>query len=260
MDDKFSDTAFDILDAYLKEGRNKEERPWGNNTRVRQAFDHIIVRLHNTDIANLSVDGSITLNTDGWQTVTTKDRLNKVLTLGNCGHWRLWSEKGIWMLYYFSPDKGNADPIPSYAFTDGVTVWPDGRIEGQAPEPPTKQRKAAKSYVNKLVAALFDGSLPAPDDGDCWFCRGIFGESGEHDDDHIKSHIEEGYLVPSLLANVICDETSKLGSWPRQYCYGLLMKTAVVTPTKRGVITDVSARQLKRATWVYIATRIGIPT
>jgi len=250
-------TAYAELFAYLNAGKDKTERPWGNNTRVRQAFDHIIVRLHNTDIANLSVDGSITLTTGGWQTVTTKDRLNKVLALAG-GKWRVYTEKSLWHVFRLE-DGVPWNKCPSHPFVDGVTVWPNGEIQGQAPEPPTKQRKAAKAYANKLVDALFDGSLEAPGDGDCFDCRGIFGAEGECDSDHILSHIEEGYLVPTLLANIICDEASKLGPWPRQYCYGLLMKTVVVTPTERGMITDVSARQLKRATWVYIATRIGLP-
>jgi hypothetical protein len=243
-------TAYSELAAYL--GAKKSERPWGNNTRVRQAFDHIIVRLHNTDIANLSVDGSITLNTDGWQTATTKDRLNKVLALAG-GKWRAWSEKGMWMLHY----GGWAKDTPSYAFADRVTVWPDGRIEGQASEPPTKLRKAAKAYVNKLVAALFDGSLPAPDSGDCRFCRGMFGDVAEHDDDHIKSHIEEGYLVPTLLWNVITADDVKMGPLPKQYAQEIIWRHG---GQRYANLDDVTARQLKRAVWVYIATRIGLPT
>ena len=137
-------TAYSELFAYLNAGKDKTERPWGNNTRVRQAFDHIIVRLHNTEIAHVRPDGRITLNTGGWLTPTTKDRLNKVLALGD-GHWRVWSEKGMWMLNYFTPgDFTEKRPIPTYAWADGVTVWPDGRIEGQGAEPPTKLRKGGQ--------------------------------------------------------------------------------------------------------------------
>jgi hypothetical protein len=248
-------TGYSELAAYL--GAKKSERPWGNNTRVRQDAHAIVVTLHNTEVAHVRPDGSITLNTGGWQTVTTKDRLNKVLALAG-GHWRVWTEKSLWMLYYYAnPGVGSTDPIPSYAFADGVTVWPDGRIEGQAPEPPTKLRKAAKAYVNKLVAALLDGSLPAPDNGDCFFCRGIFGDSGERDSDHILNHIEEGYLVPSLLANVISDNTTAIGAWPRQAALAMLWHQF---PKRFPSNNDVIARQVKHAVWVYIATRIGLPT
>jgi hypothetical protein len=252
-----AENAYTELAAYLG---SKQERPWGNNTRVYTdgtAAENapIIVRLHNTEIAHLYADGSITLNAGGWLTPTTKDRLNKVLALAG-GKWRIFTEKSLW--HVFRIVEGVPwNERPSYPFADGVTVWPDGRIEGQAPEPPTKLRKAAKAYVNKLVTALFDGSLPAPDSGDCRFCRGMFGDVGERDDDHIKSHIEENYLVPSLLWNVINNDTVKMGPWPRQYAANALWKRDQKVLLG---LEDTVVRQLKRVVWVHIATRIGLPT
>jgi hypothetical protein len=247
-------TGYSELVAYL--GAKKSERPWGNNTRVRQDAKAIVITLHSTEVAHVRPDGSITLNTGGWQTVTTKDRLNKVLALAG-GHWRVWTEKSLWMLHYFTPgDFTENRPIPSYAFADGVTVWPDGRIEGQAPEPPTKLRKAAKAYVNKLVAALFDGSLPAPSAADCIFCQGNFDDASLRDE-HIGSHIEEGYLVPTLLWNVIADATAQIGPAPRDYAQEILWKHG---GKRYANLDDITSRQLKRAVWVYIATRIGLPT
>src|SRR5688572_9897981 len=53
-----------------------------------------ILRLHHTDIAIWSADGeTIKLYTGGWQTITTKDRLNR-FTPGS----RIFSDKGVWYI------------------------------------------------------------------------------------------------------------------------------------------------------------------
>ena len=50
------------------------------NTEVRFHDGRTIVRLHSTDIVDVdTTDNTITLNTGGWNTVTTKERMNAVL-------------------------------------------------------------------------------------------------------------------------------------------------------------------------------------
>ena len=50
------------------------------NTEVRFHDGRIIVRLHSTDIVDVDTkNNSITLRTGGWETVTTKERMNAVL-------------------------------------------------------------------------------------------------------------------------------------------------------------------------------------
>ena len=51
-----------------------------NNTEMRIHDGRTIVRLHSTDIVDIDTkDNTITLNTGGWNTVTTKERMNAVL-------------------------------------------------------------------------------------------------------------------------------------------------------------------------------------
>lgn len=57
-------------------------RPVANNTRLEwtdAARTELGVRLHNTVIANFKPNGGIELDTGGWHTVTTKDRLNRCI-------------------------------------------------------------------------------------------------------------------------------------------------------------------------------------
>ena len=58
------------------------------------------LKLHRTVIARIQWDGKLWLNTDGWTSVTTKERLNGVLNKLNLvikqkqGRWRVYDLKG----------------------------------------------------------------------------------------------------------------------------------------------------------------------
>lgn len=57
---------------------NKTERKVGNNTYARILPDgSVAIRLHATDVVTIHADGTYTLRSGGWRTVTTKDRMNK---------------------------------------------------------------------------------------------------------------------------------------------------------------------------------------
>lgn len=63
-------------EASEKLGR-REGRKVGNNTYLERLDEHTIgVRLHSTYVVKIADDDTYTLDSGGWQTVTTKDRLN----------------------------------------------------------------------------------------------------------------------------------------------------------------------------------------
>ena len=75
-------------------GRKKLE----NNTYLERRGDSenspIAVRLHDTDVVTIYPDGTYELNRGGWQTVTTKDRINRYSPARLCQknyQWFLWS-------------------------------------------------------------------------------------------------------------------------------------------------------------------------
>ena len=57
---------------------NRRERKIGNNTwgLIHDNGDVGII-LHRTEVVTIHADGTYTLRSGGWQTVTTKDRINK---------------------------------------------------------------------------------------------------------------------------------------------------------------------------------------
>lgn len=58
--------------------RNKDSRKIGNNTYAEILSDNTVaIKLHSTYVVKIRDDDTYTLNSGGWQTVTTKDRINQ---------------------------------------------------------------------------------------------------------------------------------------------------------------------------------------
>lgn len=92
---------------------NRATRKLANNTYARMDGDTVVIRLHATDIARLAPDGTVTLNSGGWQTVTTKGRMNGCLPtyMGIC------QKNHAWTLRTWGPLGDSSTP-----FRDGMTV------------------------------------------------------------------------------------------------------------------------------------------
>jgi hypothetical protein len=82
---------------------------------VPNEVSYVSIVLHSTAVVRFYADGRIVLNTGGWQTVTTKDRLNRCLPDG----WRVWSDarKGGWGLYEYGKRITH--------FSDGMELRPN---------------------------------------------------------------------------------------------------------------------------------------
>jgi len=58
--------------------RNANRRKVGNNTYAEILHDGTVaIKLHSTYVVKIHPDNTYTLNSGGWQTVTTKDRINQ---------------------------------------------------------------------------------------------------------------------------------------------------------------------------------------
>ena len=198
-------------------GRNRERRKLENNTYLeRRNESTIAIRLHDTDIITLTADGTVTLNSGGWRTVTTKARMNEFLDGISISQ-----ERGLWYVERQNPEyKGwewnEAHPEEKQPYwlrlglyQDGMTISAKGKIKGMEPIGESvkaqKLRKRVQRYAAAYIKALFDGKVPAPGAGDCFYCQmrevGTGKPLGEctGDHGHILSHISEKYYVPSLL-------------------------------------------------------------
>ncbi len=194
--------------ALLARGRNGQKK-LGNNTVLHRIDDNTLaVRLHRTDVVKLHSDGTYTLDSGGWRTVTTKARINEYSPA------RLYQSNNIWYV-------GDA------VYHDGIKVDASGKPIGETEAPAVVQRKKRKldkqvrEYIVGFAAdAVEKGGLTQPGNGDCWAClfkaQSQNGEQGRlfskgtdvHADqpmgfDHLFQHFSEKYYVPSLLWKAI---------------------------------------------------------
>ena len=84
--------TFDKAETMMRTARNGS-RKLGNNTYLHGSGDTYSVRYHSTDIVAIHRDGTYTLRTGGWETSTTKTRLNEYSPA------RVYSEGGVWAIW-----------------------------------------------------------------------------------------------------------------------------------------------------------------
>jgi hypothetical protein len=225
--------------------RNSRRRKLDNNTYLEQSGEDYAIRLHSTNVVTHHTDGSVTLNSGGWRTVTTKDRMNKFQSLA-----RVYSERGVWIV---SANGREAN------FADGVTITADGVISGADMSTDYKALQArAKRYTDSYIKALDSGKVPAPSNGDCWYCS-MRTDTGKplvevtSGCDHVMSHIEEGYYVPSLLARAI--ERFPVAPVAKWY---LSDRWAGTNNCGDNGIREAAVRQLRSSLRRYVRSQINL--
>jgi len=165
-------------------------RKIGNNTFEYTLNGTRVIRLHHTDIMTFNDDGSVTLNSGGWTTPTTKDRMNNYMPPG----WSIYQKSFIWYLQRLPYETGT-----TYIYADGMTLHMDGTATGAGTLPDKELIKRIKAYCKAFAAAL---PVEQPGGGDCFGCS-MFGEAGNPDTGHLLQHIEESYFVPTLLVRAM---------------------------------------------------------
>lgn len=175
-----------------------------NNTYLnRRPDDCIAMRYHGTDVVLFKPDGSRVLNTGGWFTYTTKERMNWFLPDGM----RIYQDQSIWYLYDYIANKTLC------IYRDGIVIGSRGGIKGgrsisATSISATKKTKALKRkikrYADTFIEKLDKGEIPAPSLADCIGCS-MVAEDGSHPlaKGCVKLHVRESYYVPSLLVRAI---------------------------------------------------------
>lgn len=162
----------------------KQAHKIANNTFERMDGDDRVIRLHNTDIIRFKPGGSVVLDSGGWQTVTTKERMNLL------SGYSITQEKGLW-----SVGRSGGDTVPYF---DGIT------LPGAFNNKPVDTAPAVKLLkdIVKLVKLLDDG-IPRPDGGDCWLCHADQniepGGTSLSGPEHLQNHVDEQYMHGALI-------------------------------------------------------------
>lgn len=184
-------TNYKELDECLQ-GRCRQSRKLANNTYAIRYDDRLAIRLHATDVVTYTKDGKVILDSGGWHTPTTKDRMN------NFSPAYISQSAGVWYLG------------EGLVYQDGC-YYRNGKWHKTANikkvKDLTKITGQIKLYSEAFIKNLIRGNVPAPSGGDCWFCA-LKDEDGKTmgdntDNGHFKNHFKENYFVPSLLVNAI---------------------------------------------------------
>lgn len=176
-------------------GRCKLSRKLENNTYLeRRTPSTIAIRLHQTDVVTYHSDGSCILNTGGWRTTTTKDRLNKYSPV------YIWQENSIWYVSELSPYAHKN--IDRFLYKDDMRIdtigVPVAEAEIARDRKAIKTLKARIKAFAKLCADNCIGVRPGP--GDCWYCSMVTkDERTRKGTVHLDNHMTKGYPVPSLI-------------------------------------------------------------
>lgn len=210
-------------DAETKLGKRDQKKLENNTYLVRVDADTLGVKLHNTVVVYIRRDGQYQLNSGGWRTSTTKDRINRY------GPANVYQANNIWYI---------GDGL---VFEDNVTVSGDGKVLTPLRDAKAVERrkrkldKLVRGYINGFAEHVIANGLQtqpadkpteqepwavvnlgekpkplAPGPGDCWAC--YFGLNSDHPlkeplgVDHLLQHMleEDGpYFVPSLLWKAI---------------------------------------------------------
>ena len=168
----------------------------GRNTLDYTAADGVRrVRLHQTDVLTFRPDGSFTVCTGGFNTPTTRDRINSFLPPG----FTVWTSKGVIHLSERASDR------PAVPFLESITVDAAGQVQSDATGADLKATGALlDSFMRKVKAR----GLPSQEDskGDPWVLPG-----------------------PRKVAESIMRDWLESGYFTRTF-YGLALEHAGMTP------------------------------
>ncbi len=93
--------------------KGRASRNITNNTFLARDGEQIALYLHRTPVVTFKAHGSIVLNTGGWRTVTTKDRIARVIRAHG---WNLYAVKRVWYVAHRSGAE--------FEYEDGFTIPP----------------------------------------------------------------------------------------------------------------------------------------
>lgn len=253
--------------------KGRPRKKVANNTYLETRGEDVAVRLHDTDVATFHPDNTVTLDTGGWLTVTTKDRMNSVLAQRQV---RIGSNRGQWRLTgYSGPSSYYAADRFDVPYHDGMIVDADGSADPAdiVAEAADLVAQAERREVDKTITAYLrplpklmetwqaeireTGTL-ASAEGDPWCCL-MRAEDGRHPlagdpVEHWQGHIAEKYLFPSMLvvAAESRGETARVGRWlqlglkdhllrmMREYLRGVLYPSGFATRSGRHPVTSSS--------------------
>lgn len=150
------------------------------------------IKYHDTVVLETRKDGSIRLDSGGFRTVTTKDRMNEYQNIV-----RISQMRGEWTAH---------TKAGSFPFVDGMEFRKNGQLVGgqraksKAGAEANRKRRTARKiarYCTALKKEIAKNGVPRPEAGDCFLCRMPTKPTC------LESHLDEVYIHGTLVYNAV---------------------------------------------------------
>lgn len=123
-------TSYEEAGKFL---RGAYKRKAAHNTFVRNVLDGYAVRYHKTDVVTFCADGRVIVNTNGWDTATTRERLRSCGI--SCG-----TQDGVTSITHGAFE---------WLLRDDMTLYPNGTVSGSYPDKPEVVRARIRAAAGK---------------------------------------------------------------------------------------------------------------
>lgn len=226
---------YEQADALLQ-GRCRLSRRLANNTYlIRNVDNSLLIRLHQTDVVTYHPDSTITLNSGGWRTSTTKDRINTFSPARVCQH------KGVWYIgdsfFYHSSDKGDR-----ILFHDNIITAANGLPIGSY-DIETKDHKKQRRHLLKQIKAyakLCADSCPL--DSPIW----AFSDKTVTNETQLQN-MREGYVINAIVF-AACD----------RFHVSKVAMRALFTGDDHPYMNDIGKQQIQKAVYRFVKQQFGL--
>ena len=120
------------------------------------------------------------------------------------------------------------------------------------PKETIKLTKRVKQYSKDYAKEFIKGNIPKPSNGDCWGC--LFHKEGKPTiaRDHILSHLEDKYYVPSMLHKMF--DSGCLS----QYALAVICEVWNGKPIDDLYSLELVSDQIQKAIYKFCARDLGI--
>jgi len=140
-------------------------------------------------------------------------------------------------------------------FEDGITLYNNGTIKGQGKDPKETiaLTKRVKQYSKDYAKEFMKGNIPKPSNGDCWGC--LFHKDGKPTiggKEHILSHLEDKYYVPSMLYNMFDS------GYLSEYTKGAICEVWNGKPIEEILLLKLVEANIQKAIYKFCAKDLGL--
>jgi len=152
------------------------------------------IRLHDTDILTFHPGGSISIYTGGFNTMTTRERLNRFLP----EPFVVWTHRGVLNLGNGRPwFEGKTRRVMSVQIRERATIGARGALRsdtGPGGRKADSDRRLIDGFMRKFLKLE---TLPTPNGGDPWIP--VDQKTGKYGESYVREWLREKYIFGSLI-------------------------------------------------------------